>query len=223
VTAALASDSAVCDATSDTHPTQPANDAAGAMNDFASSSLSRREHLKQATLELHRRVENVVDARGYFTSRSTYGSWLLASLAFHRAAYAGVCPETAAHCLGPTTISERLTLLERDISALGLVVPPNGEASATRDGDAAETLGVLYVTEGASLGARLLYTRVRKLDVDESTGAAFLGRQAHDLPAWRRFVAALDAFEGTAEQEHRLVQASCRTFELAARHFGTPP
>jgi heme oxygenase len=207
---ALASDSAVCDA-------------AGGMNDFASNSLSRREHLKQATLGLHRRVENVVDARAYFASRSAYGNWALASLAFHRAAYARVCLDTAAGCLGPTTISERFALLERDIAVLGLSLPPSDEAIAVRRGDPAETLGVLYVTEGASLGARLLYTRVRKLDLDESTGAAFLGRQAHDFPSWRRFVAALDAFEGTAEQEHRLVQASCETFELAARHFRAPP
>lgn len=115
------------------------------MNAFASNSLSRREHLKQATLGLHRRVENVVDARAYFASRSAYGSWALASLAFHRAAYARVCLDTAAGCLGPTTISERFALLERDIAVLGLSLPPSDEAIAVRRGDPAETLGVLYV------------------------------------------------------------------------------
>lgn len=193
------------------------------MNDIASSSTSRREHLKQATLELHRRVEEIVDARGYFAERSTYGHWLLASLAFHRAAYARACSVTAESCLGLDVISERFALLQRDIAAVGLAVPPSDEFAAGACDDAAETLGVLYVTEGASLGARLLYTRVRKLGLDESTGAAFLGRQTHDLPAWRRVVAAIDTFEGSPDQEHRLVKASCATFELAACHFGRRP
>ncbi len=193
------------------------------MNDVASKSVSRREHLKQATLELHRRVEDIVEARGYFAERPTYGRWLLASLAFHRAAYARVCPATAARCLGAGAIAERLGLLERDISDLGLAVPASQEIGVAGDSDVADTLGVLYVTEGAALGARVLYTRVRALGLDASAGAAFLARQANDLPAWRRFVGALDAFEGTPDDEHRLVQASCRTFTLAAHHFGGPP
>jgi heme oxygenase (biliverdin-IX-beta and delta-forming) len=192
------------------------------MNDVASKPVSRREHLKQATLGLHRRVEQIVDVREYFADRSAYGRWLLASLAFHRAAYARLCSATVAQCLGAEGISRRFGLLERDLADLDIAVPPRMEV-AVAVADAAETLGVLYVTEGAALGARVLYARVRDLGLDTSKGAAFLGSQARDMAAWRRFVGALDAFEGTPEEEDRLVQASCSTFELAAVHFGGPP
>lgn len=193
------------------------------MNDVSSKPVSRREHLKQATLALHRRVEQIVDGRGYFADRSAYGRWLLASLDFHRAAYTRVCPATIAQCLGADGVARRFDFLERDLADLGLAVPPSKENAVAGSADAAETLGVLYVTEGASLGARVLYTRVRDLGLDASNGAAFLGSQAHDMAAWRRFVGALDAFEGTPDEEKRLVQASCATFELAAAHFGGPP
>jgi len=192
------------------------------MNDVASKPVSRREHLKQATLALHRRVEQIVDARGYFADRSAYGRWLLASLAFHRAAYARVCPATVAHCLGAEGIARRFDSLERDLADLRIAVPPGAEVAIIGGADTAETLGVLYVTEGAALGARVLYTRVRDLCFDASNGAAFLGSQAHDMAGWRRFVGALDAFDGTMDEENRLIQASCRTFELAAVHFGGP-
>ena len=200
----------------------PPDDPAGAMNDVAIKPVSRREHLKQATLALHRHVERIVDARGYFADRSAYGRWLLASLAFHRAAYARVCPVTIAHCLGAEGIAKRFDFLERDLADLGIAVPPSAEIAIAGGADTAETLGVLYVTEGASLGARILYTRVRDLGLDASSGAAFLGSQAHDMAAWRRFVGALDAFDGTADEENRLVEASCSTFKLAAVHFGGP-
>lgn len=193
------------------------------MNDVANKPVSRREHLKLATLALHRHVEQIVDGRGYFADRSAYGRWLLASLAFHRAAYARACPETITQCLGPDGVEKRFGLLERDLADLGIAAPPNKEIAVAGSANAAETLGVLYVTEGASLGARVLYTRVRDLGLDATHGAAFLGSQAHDMAAWRRFVGALDAFEGTQDEENRLVQASCSTFELAAAHFGGPP
>jgi heme oxygenase len=193
------------------------------MNDVASIYGSRREHLKQATLELHRRVERVVEANGYFDDRSKYGRWLLASLAFHRAAYANVCSATVASCLGAGAIAERLELIERDLANLDIVVPSARMATAEREKDAAETLGVFYVTEGASLGARVLYTRIRRLGLGEAAGAGFLARQAHDLQGWRGFVTALDAFQGSADQDQRLLRSSCATFELAAFHYGAPP
>jgi len=205
------------------HRLRPQSDAAGAMNDVTTIVNSRRERLKKATLELHHRVEEVVEARAYFADRSSYGRWVLASLRFHRAAFADVCAATVSSCLGPRAIAERLELLELDLADMGIAVPPDDGLVAASRRDAAETLGVLYVTEGASLGARLLYNRVRRLGPDAVSGARFLGRQAHDLPSWRRFVQTLDGFEGSADQDNRLVQASCRTFDLAALHYGGPP
>ncbi len=194
----------------------------GVMENSATVSHSRRERLKQATLECHRRLERVVDAHGYFVERASYGRWLLRSLEFHRAAFATLCPATLVCCLGPTAIAERLALFERDLEDLEVPVPAPSVAIAEPKQDAAQTLGVLYVTEGASLGARLLVTRARRLGLNETFGARALTRQALDLQSWRSFVEALENFEGNPERESRLVRASEQTFELAARHFGAP-
>jgi heme oxygenase len=193
------------------------------MDNVAIVSNSRRDRLKQATLECHRRLEQAVDAHGYFVDRPSYARWLQRSLEFHRAAFAALCPSTVRLCLGPRAIAERLALFERDIQDLGASVPDPGAAMVAAKRDGAETFGVLYVTEGATLGARLLVLRARRLGLDETFGARALTRQAHDLQSWKSFVQALEDFQGSSDQETRLVRSSQRTFELAASHFGSPP
>jgi heme oxygenase len=190
------------------------------MQDFAISSRSRRERLKEATQGAHRRVERVVDGQGFFENCSRYGRWLLASAQFHHAAFSKLCGATVAESVGAQTLEERLTLIELDLKDLNLVPAVSREARGDSSYDSAETLGVLYVTEGAALGARLLVLRARALGMSETFGARTLSHQAGDLAPWRRFSTALESFQTTAEQEYRLVRASRQTFELAALHFG---
>ncbi len=190
------------------------------MQDFAISSRSRRERLKEATLDIHRRLERVVDGQGFFEDGARYGKWLLASAQFHRAAFSRLCAATVAESVGAQTLEKRLTLLDLDLKDLNIESDASHKARGDPNYDSTETLGVLYVTEGAALGARLLVLRARALGMSETFGARTLSHQASDLTPWRRFSTALESCQTTAEQEYRLARASRRTFELAALHYG---
>jgi heme oxygenase len=57
----------------------------------------------------------------------------------------------------------------------------------------AELLGVMYVLEGSSLGARILLRMVGPLGFSAQHGARHLHAQAGDAGAWRSFLSVLDA------------------------------
>ena len=54
-------------------------------------------------------------------------------------------------------------------------------------------VGVLYVLEGSSLGARVLVKAAAEMGLSAEFGARHLFRQAGDRDAWRSFVAMMAA------------------------------
>ncbi len=92
---------------------------------------------------------------------------------------------------------------------------PDHEPSPVQIAGAADGLGVLYVTEGATLGGRFLARRLEDhLGVDAASGAAhFLSYGDERGPMWRRYRAAVDAFgEAHPLQTDRVVEAAKSTF-----------
>ncbi|MFD1744328.1 biliverdin-producing heme oxygenase [Rhizobium helianthi] len=77
-------------------------------------------------------------------------------------------------------------------------------------------LGALYVLEGSSLGARILYVRAKELGLNEEFGARHLAGQAHS-DGFRRFLEILDAAPNV--DMNKVVEASRSAFGLAERAF----
>ncbi len=86
--------------------------------------------------------------------------------------------------------------------------------------DEVEALGVLYVTEGASLGAKILVTRARRLGCSDNYGARHLASQAASLASWRRIVDVLETEELDDCARARMLRSSCGTFNLATLCYG---
>jgi heme oxygenase len=84
------------------------------------------------------------------------------------------------------------SLAAQDMSDLGLGASPaelNLQSRLTR----AELLGLLYVLEGSSLGARILVRMVSALGLSEDLGARHLYAQSSSGGAWSSFLNVLDA------------------------------
>lgn len=151
----------------------------------------RRFALKHATDEAHARVEGIVQGAGMFASREGYRCYLDATFAM-RATYERLLDDSGAALLWPEWPSRKIAdLVAQDIADLG-GVPPSVEISQKRL-STAELLGVLYVLEGSSLGARVLVRSVAEMGLTAESGARHMFRQAGDRDAWRSFTAMMAA------------------------------
>ena len=77
-----------------------------------------------------------------------------------------------------------------DLGDLGIAVPPDLPPFILPEGDG--LMGLLYVLEGAALGARLLAKRAEAIGFTETNGARHLFAQARNFSNWRAFSARME-------------------------------
>jgi heme oxygenase (biliverdin-IX-beta and delta-forming) len=191
--------------------------------------VSRRERLRLATAAQHATLDAMISEANHFGTLAGYESWLRGSYEFHHAIAGFLC--SAAHLppLPLAPLTQRTELLAKDILAVSQL---RGTASLNChrwNGQAAErfpvltcmaeALGILYVTEGAALGSRLLLLRAKTLGLSNTLGARHLAYAAQDLAPWRRMLRLLEDFAGSAEDDERMVAAAQSTFALAMNHM----
>jgi len=162
---------------------------------IAGARVSPEDHrfaLKRATDAAHARVEEIVQAAGMFGSIEGYRRYLNGSYAA-RARLEHRLDAGGAERLWADWPSRRIAhLIAADIDDLGGVALVSSGMSALPLSDA-ELLGVLYVLEGSSLGARVLVNMARGLGLSATCGARHLVHQAGDTGAWRSFVALMNS------------------------------
>ncbi len=151
----------------------------------------RRFDLKRATDEAHARLEEIVQSSGMFASVEGYRRYLAATWAM-RDRFEHLLDINGAAEIWPEWPSRRIAALAaHDMADLHLSKPPQ-ILSQTRL-NRSELLGVLYVMEGSSLGARILVRMVSALGFSNDFGARHLFAAASSTSAWRSFIAVLDA------------------------------
>ncbi len=143
---------------------------------------------------------------------ASYRRYLLGMPRFRQAAESGVKDACAARWpqWQPTLLSPALA---DDLNDLAMPGMPNAGAPCIH-GETDHLLGMLYVLEGASLGARLLIKDARALGLDGQHGARHLQAQFNSLNAWRDYLAILD---GAADLNMDRVIESARGAFLRAR------
>jgi len=146
-----------------------------------------RVELRNRTREAHRRVDAVV---GEFSTIDDYRRYVLRLLPFRVAmdeALRNVSwPES--WNWQPSAVAE---LLAQDACDLGLPLLRHTQPDFDLS-DPSALLGVLYVMEGSSLGARILCQRALKLGLDETFGARHLVLMANDTTRWPSFLSILE-------------------------------
>ncbi|MBS0240798.1 MAG: biliverdin-producing heme oxygenase [Proteobacteria bacterium] len=174
--------------------------------------MSVRQKLRQRTCELHASLDARASREGWFDDLHRYGGWVSAMHAFHSA----ISSEMAKVAVGEIFDSARPERLARDMQDLKVPPPSGGPGAGVDVAGEIDGLGVLYVTEGATLGARILIKRAEQLGVDGSFGAHFLAAEAADFGRWRSVVERLEASAFDGRDVDRMTSAAVRTFQFAA-------
>lgn len=179
----------------------------------------RRFALKRATRQAHAKVERIVQDAGMFASHGGFRRYLAATHAM-RAYYERLLDLNGAAELWPRWPTRRIAaLVSQDIADLGVADPGGAEESPDEnlrlDLTKAELMGILYVLEGSSLGARVLVNSVADIGLTASFGARHLFRQAGDRDAWRSFLALMSA--ATEAPCHHAAEATFEAFAQAYR------
>ena len=170
----------------------------------AETEQSRVKRLKAATRGAHGDLDSFIMASKPFESRENFGKFVETQYLFHRDLDAFFSNATLDGLLPDLKGRRRLSMIEQDLSDLGLAIPETAAPrfSAETPFDLPEAMGWLYVVEGSNLGAAFLLKDAAKLGLGEEFGARHLagapeGRGLH----WRTFTAALDEISLTVEEE----------------------
>lgn len=197
------------------------------------SPLSTR--LKTGTRALHDEAEAHAAMRALVSETLTpaaYRAHLAALLRFHAALEPALaaCPGLG-EWVGDLEARRKTPALRADLLRLGMdeaevdqAMEAPGSVPLQMTGPA-DGLGVLYVTEGATLGGRILARHLAdSLGVDADTGAAHFLSYGDDRGAmWKRYREAVDAFgEANPDQAGRVVEAAKATFAAFSRALPTP-
>jgi heme oxygenase len=173
------------------------------------SAPSFRFFLREQTRPAHERLDRLV---GPIDSAARYGAFLRASYA-HRAAVERYLAEPAwPEPFGDWQPAALLPLLRLDLADLGLSRPEVRPLDLSKD--ISRLIGVAYVQEGSSLGARLIVRMAAGLAFDGSHGARHLAAQAQGLSNWQSFVGIIDGLSGV--DRAAAVEAAVAAFDHAA-------
>lgn len=178
---------------------------------------SRAKRLKAATHETHDRLDRKIMECKPFADLERYGRFLDVQYRFHH----GIDPlyghDELAAILPDLKARRRLDLIRKDMLDIEIPLPvltPDADYLI----DVPSALGWLYVAEGSNLGAAFLLKEAAGLGLSETFGARHLaaapeGRGLH----WRRFTAALDRLDVSAEAEERVIEGARQAFSRV--HF----
>ena len=172
--------------------------------------MSLRRKLQAETADAHRALDVLAAERGWFDTRAGYGKWLRGICAFHERVHRAI-RDTGCSSYFDAGRFERLRLDMADVGVAPLQLCDHCDFAPMSE---IEGLGLLYVTEGSRLGARVLVRRARDMGLDECFGARFLAAEAASLVSWQRVVAALDQQDDAAAGA-RAVSAGIRAFRVA--------
>jgi len=192
----------------------------------AVGATNRRDRLRAATQDQHGALDAMIGERQHFSSRAGYGCWLRGGYAFHRAIHRALATSGLYPAPSLENLRRRTHLLADDLRDLGLTPDtPLTPLPVLAAPDMAAALGILYVTEGATLGARVLLLRARALGLDATFGARHLSFAAQSYLPWRDFLGTLEASNLDSPGEQRMIDAARQAFAAAMVYFGdrVPP
>lgn len=173
----------------------------------------RRGGLKRATEVAHARVEAIIQQAGMFGSIAGYRRYLEATWRV-RIELEQALDASGAEQLFPAWPRRRIApLIAADVADLGGSLP-SPVVNPPRLFSPSELLGVLYVLEGSSLGARVLVRNAADLGLSGAFGARHLDAQAGDRATWAEFLAVL-----TASDETPSASAANSVFDMFANAY----
>jgi heme oxygenase len=175
--------------------------------------------LRRETASLHARVEAATGLPGSISDRDEYVTLLYRLHGFHAAVEARLADPRWTEDWARVGIElgdhRRAHVLVQDLEALRAPFPPPAPQLEEIAGFA-DALGCLYVTEGSSLGGRVIGPAIRSAIGDVPIGFFESAGRNHPSP-WRSLTAALRRFDdggGDADAVIEGARSTFRAFEL---------
>jgi len=177
--------------------------------------MSVLPQLREATWSMHQQLDRRLARSDRFTRTESYRRHLQRLWGFHAAVEGLWGTIDWAPALADIEERRRTHLLEADLAALGSThagLARCPQVPSCRD--LATALGVLYVTEGATLGGRHLLNLVeRTLGVTRDRGASYFASYGARIDEmWRRFGLAADTWCNDDERRARAAQGARAAF-----------
>lgn len=173
---------------------------------------SRRLHLKNATDAAHRSLDSMI---GDFDGVESYHRYLQGMARFRLPVDAWLSARPMPQELNDWRPAIYDDALRADLDDLGLRHPDSLSSFAPPGGDG--LIGLLYVLEGSTLGARILAKRAEKLGYREDCGARHLFSQARNLSNWSAFSERMERV--CAYDQQAAVSWANATFDYARQAF----
>ena len=151
------------------------------------NSTSRRFVLRDGTWTIHQQLDAVI---GPLTSLVAYKRYLASILALRRgveSCFQYISWPDFFEGWHPTTL---LPVLNQD--ARDMAISPDVSSSVALPATISALMGMIYVVEGASLGAQILVKQASLLGLGEKFGARHLFVQSGSLDNWKVFLSLLD-------------------------------
>ncbi|MGO3518516.1 MAG: biliverdin-producing heme oxygenase [Acetobacter cibinongensis] len=177
------------------------------------SPSPRRFCLRQGTWATHQALDSLI---GPLNTQAAYKRYLLAVYTLRKSFEAAINEVTWPEHFATWRPTMLAAAMEQDLADLGLAAPPVQPLPLFSN--ASSLLGALYVTEGASLGARLLVRQAASLGMTANFGARHLTQQVAENEQWTHFLTVLDQapeFDDTLAIETAL---SLFSYAMAAVH-----
>lgn len=179
-------------------------------------AVSHRRHmLRRGTAKMHEALDAMI---GAFSSPQAYQTYVLGSARFRLPLEHIIerhAPFELLHGWSPTMIGKDILA---DLSALGLQ-NHTGDLVAPHPEKIEDWLGMFYVLEGSSLGAKLLVKRAESLNINQTNGGAHLVAQAGNFSSWNAFLVVVETISEL--DEARMIDWANATFSFAHQAFET--
>jgi heme oxygenase (biliverdin-IX-beta and delta-forming) len=186
----------------------------------SSSSVMRRDRLRRATAAAHARLDDLVDAAGFFVDRAGYGAYLHATLEAREPLEAALDLAHAAHLYADWPKRKIAAHLRDDLGDLGCQPPASDHSPVTHEAlRGGDLLGILYVLEGSALGAHVLRPRAAAIGMSPHFGARHLALQTSRSHSWANFLQILEQTPLSADEEEDCIAAAVATFARFATHY----
>lgn len=182
-------------------------------SDRFEQSNTRRSRLRELTSRAHASLDNLIHQFGSLADYERYlvgihGFRIPVEEQFAAMNWPGVFGHWRPQLIGQA--------LRADMADLGLT-PSFNPASHGPPRNMESLLGQLYVLEGSSLGARILYRRAQGIGLSQNYGARHLALQTGASDNWRKFLVILE--QATPVELAGVVTASNAVFYTAEQAF----
>lgn len=179
-------------------------------------SLTRRERLRAQTSEVHRQLDQWLDASGAFTRADAYRGFIAGMVRFYGAAVHAIGPDLARVWPGWSRWNPLQALIQ---DALALRVQPPALRLQGDFSTAGAQLGLLYVVVGSSLGARVLVRRLSDMPAAVRGAGQYLGHLDAERWAWPDFVETLESAALDEAAELELQSGALSAFTAVTEHL----